>query len=723
MARTRSRAMARSRIQPLRIDEGPAVRPRVQGGGLSDSERFFNRDLSWLAFNDRVLSEAADATVPPLERLRFTTIVSSNLDEFFMVRVAEIAKLARRGARRRFADGMTARQALAQIREHALRQKSRQADVLQDVLAALKADGIQVLTQFLRPSSADGEIQERLPALRTAVRRHPEPPPPLVSERLHVFVRFPREYAIVTIVDREGRLIALSTKDGVKRWALLERWIADRAEALFPDREVIEAFPFKIIRDADLRWRPDDEESLENQILEAVHGRIRAKVVRLEVDSPAYSEGALFLATALGLDSSALYRFDLPLDLRTLARLEPTKPGQRYPPIEPQVPGPFRKAGSAFAIVRRKDILLHHPYDSFDIVVKFLEGAAKDPSVRRLYHTLYRTSQDSPIMASLKAAAAAGKKVTAYVEIKARFDELNNLRWADELRRAGVRVVRHLGRYKVHSKVTAVVREEDGAEVVYSHLGTGNYHPVTARQYTDLGLLTADPGLGREVLSYFDALSKGRRPAGFSELLVAPVNLHDEMLRLIRDEARLQRAGVRGHIVAKLNSLVDSEIVDALYDASRAGVKVDLLVRGICSLRPGIAGMSENIRVVSVIDRFLEHSRIYYFRAGGARRLYLSSADWMPRNFYSRYEVAFPVKDPTLKRYIRDTILGKGLADNQKAWLLRPDGSYARAVPGPGASLIRSQTFFEALSRSGYRDTALEERVSPAPPLPPRVSA
>ncbi|MDE2489387.1 MAG: polyphosphate kinase 1 [Elusimicrobia bacterium] len=722
MARKPS-GMARPKLSPLRIDEGPTAAPRARAEGLRASERFLSRDLSWLAFNDRVLSEAADASVPSLERLRFATIVSSNLDEFFMVRVAEIAALARRRGAYRFPDGMSARQTLAQVREHALRQKGRQAAVLREVLAALKTDGIEVLTQFPDASAADGEIAERLPKLRTVVRRYPDPPPPLLSERLHVFVRFPREYAIVTIEERDSRLIALPTKDGVKRWALLERWISDRAEDLFPDREVIESFPFKIIRVADLRWRPDDEETLEDQILEAVQRRLRAKVARLEVDSPAYSEGSLFLAAALGLDSSALYRFDLPLDLRTLARLEPTRPGQRYPPIEPQVPGPLRKAESAFAILRRKDILLHHPYDSFDIVVKFLEGAAKDPQVRRIYHTLYRTSQDSPIMAALKAAAAAGKKVVAYVEIKARFDELNNLRWADELRRAGVRVVRHLGRYKVHSKVTAVVRDEDGVEIVYSHLGTGNYHPVTARQYTDLGLLTADPAVGREVIGYFEALAKGRPPQGLAELLVAPVTLHDEVLRLIREETRQQKSGGRGHVVAKMNSLVDAEIIEALYEASNAGVKVELLVRGICCLRPGIAGMSENIRVVSVVDRFLEHSRIYYFRAGGARKLYLSSADWMPRNFFSRYEVAFPVKDATLKRYIRDTILGKGLSDNQKAWLLKPDGSYVRAAPGPNAAPVRSQTFFEALSRSGYRDTALEERAKPVPPDAPRVSA
>ncbi|MBI3565055.1 MAG: polyphosphate kinase 1 [Elusimicrobia bacterium] len=707
---------AMAKLHPLHIDETPAATPAAAARaaeGLKASERFFNRDLSWLAFNDRVLSEAAAPSVPPLERLRFATIVSSNLDEFFSVRVAEIGKTARLTPTRRFPDGLTARQVLAQIREHALRQKSRQATVLEDVLNALKAEGIEILTDFTQKQShrADRDIQSRLPRLRTILRRFPEPLPPLMSERIHVFVRFPREYAVITIVEREARLLALTRRGAKRRFALLERWLADRADDLFPDREVIEAFPFKIIRDADLRYRPDYEESLEDQIFEAVQRRVRAKVVRLEVDSPTYSEGALFLATSLGLDSASLYRFDLPLDLRTLARIEPPKPGAlRYPPIEPRVPGPFRKPRSAFAIVRQHDILLHHPYDSFDIVVKFLQGAARDPQVKRIYHTLYRTSQDSPVMAALMDAARNGKKVVAYVEIKARFDELNNLRWAEELRKAGVRVVRHLGRFKVHSKVTQVIREEAGAEVSYLHLGTGNYHPITAKQYTDLGLLTCDESLGREVSDYFAALSRGERPTRFRELLVAPVNLHSSILGLVREETRLQKAGVRGHIIAKLNSLVDPVLIEALYEASRAGVKVDLLVRGICCLRPAIAGMSENIRVVSVVDRFLEHSRIYYFRAGGARKLYLSSADWMPRNFYSRYEVAFPVKDPALKRYVHDTILGKGMADNQKAWILKPDGSYARAVPGPGAALIRSQTFFEALARSDYRDTALERR-------------
>jgi polyphosphate kinase len=706
---------AMAKLHPLHIDVAPASAP-LPSDGLKASERFFNRDLSWLAFNDRVLSEAATATVPPLERLRFATIVSSNLDEFYMVRVAEISKMARLTPTRRFPDGLSTRQVLAQIREHALRQKSRQATVLEDVLEALKKEGIEILADFTQGRRADREIQARLPRLRTVLRRFPESLPPLMGERIHVFVRFPREYAVITIEERESRLVALAGRGRrARRFALLERWLSDRAEDLFPGREVIEAFPFKIIRDADLRYRPDYEDSLEDQILVAVQGRVRAKVVRLEVDSPTYSEGALFLATALGLDSAALYRFDLPLDLRTLARIEPPNPGaMRYPPVQPQVPAPFRKPRSAFAIVRKHDILLHHPYDSFDIVVKFLQGAARDPQVRSIFHTLYRTSLDSPVMEALKEAAKNGKKVVAYVEIKARFDELNNLRWAEELRRAGVKVVRHLGRFKVHSKVTQVMREENGVAVSYLHLGTGNYHPITARQYTDLGLLTCDAELGREVTDYFTALSRGRRPSRFKQLLVAPVNLHSSMLSLIREETRLQKAGVRGHIIAKMNALVDPVLIEALYEASRAGVKVDLLVRGICCLRPGIAGMSENIRVISVVDRFLEHSRIYYFRAGGTRKLYLSSADWMPRNFYSRYEIAFPVKDPQLKRYVHDTILGKGLADNQKGWALKPDGSYARVVAGPGAALVRSQTFFEALARSDYRDTALERRGVPA---------
>ncbi len=677
--------------------------------------RLLNRDLSWLDFNDRVLAEAADPSVPPLERLRFATIVSSNLDEFFMVRVAEIARLARRSSKRRFADGLTAVQLLAQIREHVLRQKARQAAALEEIFHALGEAGLRIHADFAAaPPGLDEEIRQRLPDMQYALRRSSEPPPSLPSERIHVYVRFPGEYAILTIQEREKRLIRLPPAGRVRRFALAERWLCDRVRSFFPGREVVEAFPFKIIREADLRYRPDEEDTIEEQIAEALERRSRAKVVRLEVDAPSYSEGALFLAASMGLDSAALYRFDLPLDLRALASLcrERSSARLRYPPIRPQTPPPLRGARSVYRVIRYHDVLLHHPYDSFGPVVSFLTQAARDPAVTRIYHTMYRTTRESPIMAALKDAARRGKKVTAYIEPRARFDESNNLRWARELRRAGVKVVRPIGGFKVHSKATLVLRAEPEGERGYLHLGTGNYHPGTARQYTDLGLLTSEPALAREVAAYFSALERRRRPEGFKELLVSPENLHGRVLKLIRDETRLARAGVPARIVGKMNSLVDPDIIDALYDASRAGVRVDLLVRGICCLRPGLKGLSENVSVVSVIDRFLEHSRVYYFRNGGDEKIFLSSADWMPRNFYARYEIGFPVKNPDIKRFIRDVILEVGLADAVKAWHMRPDGAYERAGPArPGG--LRSQSHFNALAMGRYAGTALEKRIPP----------
>ncbi|MBI3548646.1 MAG: polyphosphate kinase 1 [Elusimicrobia bacterium] len=698
---------------PFEVNLGkPPKMPAPASTEMSPEDRLLNRDLSWLAFNERVLSEAADPTVPPLERLRFACIVSSNLDEFFMVRVAEIARIGRRQPNFAFPDGMRAAQLLGQIREHALQQKARQATVLADILDALRREGIHIHADFETDRSLDLEIQERLPKMNLCLRRARDPMPSLWSERIHVFVRFPGEYAVITIEDREARLIELPASGNARHFALAERWLSARAPEIFPNREVIEAFPFKIIREADLRYRPEDEETLEEQIVSAVAQRKRAKTIRLEVDAPSYSEGSLFLSTLLGLDSASLYRFDLPLDLRALARayVEKGLEALRYPPIQPQIPPPFRKTRSVFDTVKKSDILLHHPYDSFDIVVKFLEAAAADPNVKSISHTMYRTSRESPVMAALQEAARKGKKVKAYVEIKARFDELNNVRWAEELRKSGVKVFRPLGRFKVHSKLTQVVRTEDGEDVSYLHLGTGNYHPVTARQYTDLGLLTCDKTLGEEVTSYFSAIERGRTPSGFTELLVAPGDLHARCLKLIHEETQIQRQGGRGHIIAKMNSLVDPHLINALYEASAAGVTVELLVRGICCVVPGIKGLSENIRVVSVVDRFLEHSRIYYFRANGLDKLYVSSADWMSRNFFTRYEIAFPVKDASLKRYVRDVILGTGLADNVKAWALKPDGTYIRSVPADGAKEIRSQFQFEALAKVDYRDTALANR-------------
>jgi polyphosphate kinase len=684
---------------------GALAAPAVQG-------KLLDRDLSWLNFNDRVLSEAADDSAPPLERLKFATIVSSNLDEFFMVRVAELQRRARRQRGRWVGDPQAPGRILAQVRDHVLRQKSEQAAVLRDIFSVLAREGLLIYSDFGSESDIDGEMKERLPDLKFIIRRNSEPLPPLLSERLHVFIRFPEEYAIITLENRAERLIRLEKRGRTLRFALLERWIAARAATFFPGREVIEAFPFKIIRDADLRYHPDDEESLEEQIVEAVGRRLKARIIRLEVDAPNYSEGAIFLATHLGLDSGALYRFDLPLDLRTLAVLYGSRQFSRlrYPAIRPQVPPMLSKHG-IFDTVRSKDVLLHHPYDSFDVIVRFLKTAARDPKVTHIFHTMYRTSRESPVMEALKEGVRRGKKVTAYIEIKARFDELNNVRWAEELRKAGVKVIQPMGGFKVHCKLTQVVRNEANGPAFYTHLGTGNYHPGTARQYTDIGLLTADSDIGEEVKTYFRLLASRRRPQStFKNLLIAPTSLQDSFLRLIRQETAIQRNGGKAHIIAKMNALVDPDVIGALYDASRAGVKVELLVRGICCLRPGVKGMSENIKVTSIVDRFLEHSRIYYFRANGAKRVFLSSADWMPRNFYARYEVAFPVKDPILKKYLRYTVLSTSLADNVRAWSLKSDGTYERVPTSSSGRHVRSQFLFEELAMSRYKNTVLAAR-------------
>ena len=451
-----------------------------------------------------------------------------------------------------------------------------------------------------------------------------------------------------------------------------------------------------------------DSGDMEEQLTEALDRRSKARVVRLEVDGPSYSEGSLYLATMLGLDSAALYSFNLPLDLKSLLQVYRNNDNSdlKYPAIVPVVPPAFAKTENIFKSIEKKDRLLHHPYDSFQVIVDFIDRAAADPGVTAIDHTLYRTSSESPIMHALTRAAQAGKKVTVYIEIKARFDELNNMRWAAELKKGGCKVIRPMGLYKVHSKLTQVVRKEKDSEFYLTHLGTGNYHPDTARQYTDLSLLTADQDLGKEVAAYFAWLAKGEKPQiTFKDILVAPHDLDTQFMKLIREETLIQKSGGKGVILAKMNSLVDDRIIEALYEASQAGVKIRLLVRGICCLRPETNGLSENIEVRSVVDRFLEHSRIYYFRAGGKDKIFLSSADWMPRNFNSRYEIAFPIKNQDLKAYVRDVILAKSMADNVKSWALTAEGSYVRLSPKPGEPRVRSQkAFLDLAAARGEKD-------------------
>ncbi len=672
--------------------------------------KFFNRELSWLAFNDRVLAEAEDPSVPPLERLHFAVIVSMNLDEFFMVRVAEVRRAQKRWKNHRSVDPNDPGRVLAQIRAHVLRQKERQAKAFEDITRVLSDEGIHVLSDFSEfRNEQDQEIIRKLPEINLIVRKLSEPLPALDGDLIHCFVRFREEFAVISIADRPNRLLSVSSSTRSARYVLLERWLCARAPHFFQGREVLEAFPFKIIRDADLFLRVDDPDTFEEQIVRAVGRRSKARLVRLEVDAPAYTEGVMLLGTMLGLDSASLYRFNLPLDLRTILPIYRNHRDGKlsYKPVEPVVPACVQKQKALFEAIRKKDILLHHPYDSFDVIVDFLKQAARDEDVTQIYHTLYRTSKESPIMEALVQAAKSGKKVTVYVEIKARFDELNNVRWATALRAAGAKVIRPMKDLKVHSKLTQVVRTENGQDIYYTHLGTGNYHPGTARHYTDLGLLTADEGIGREAARYFEMISGVKNSGAFTQLLVAPKNLDQEFLKMIRAETQNQKNGVKGRIKAKMNSLVDPNVIEALYAASQAGVKIDLMVRGICCLKPGVKGLSETIRVTSVVDRFLEHSRIYYFRAGGEKKVFLSSADWMPRNFNNRFEIAFPVKDPKLKQFVLDVILRTSLSDNQKAWILHSDGNYHRPRRQESTKALRSQFVFEELAAKGYAGTVL----------------
>ncbi len=673
----------------------------------------FNRDLSWIAFNDRVLNEASDPSVPLLERLRFISIVSSNLDEFFMVRVAENARIARRFPGRRLPDGLTASQAIVQIREAVLMQKSRQASVLAEILTLLRKKGIDIKTDFDKHEQAiDDEARSKMGKFSIFIKKIGERMPHLESDRIYVFVRFPEEYAVIKI-KREQRLLRLSSAPDSAIFILGERWICSHIRDYFLGREVIECFPFKIIREHDLRYNVGDGDSLEYYVEKSSARKIRSRVIRLEVDASNYSEGAMYLASSLRIDSASLYRFNMPLDLRSFFAICSIKGFEqlKYPPIKPVMPSILQRPGKIMSLIERRDIMLHHPYDSFDIVVNFLKEAARDPEVTEIFHVVYRTDRDSPIMNLLKEAVLKGKKVTVYVEIKARFDELNNLRWIKDLRLAGVNVIPPFSRYKVHSKVTQVVKGYGSASHFYTHLGTGNYHSGTARQYTDLGILTCDEEIGREVREYFHALSSKKQFPYFKNLLVAPVNLRLGILKLIREEIKLHKETGDGLIMAKMNSLADPDIIKELYKASTAGVKVRLLVRGICCLKPGIKGLSENIKVTSIVDRFLEHSRIYYFRAGGAEKIYLASADWMPRNFYNRFEISFPVKDALLKKYIKDVILKNSFSDNTKASTLMPDGKYVKIKPEKGESRIRSQFLFVSMSEALYKGTVLEKRL------------
>jgi polyphosphate kinase len=700
----------------------------------SDVQLFLNRELSWLAFNDRVLADAKDPSLPPYERLKFLSIVSSNLDEFFMVRVAGVKQQILGGVGERTADGMRPSEQLDAISRAAHATVDEQYRVFQEeLLPLLSTHGISILPADAL--SAEQQAAARayfsssvFPALTPLAVDQGHPFPHLRNKSLNLAVllrretkrrrRSPKErsFAVVQVPSVLRRLVPVP--GGGRCFILLEDLIAAHVADLFPGFKVEQKAVFRLLRNWDLTVDEEDSEDLLSSIQEELRRRDRGAAVRLELDANASQELEQALSEALRLGPEDVYRIRGPVqltDLMALAEVD-SRAEMAVEPFVPVVPQAIRAADSIFSAIADKDILLHHPYESFDPVVRFIEEAAEDPNVLAIKQTLYRISGDSPIARALTRAVDNGKQVAVLVELKARLDEANNVAWARRMEENGVHVVYGLIGLKTHVKVALVVRREGNGIRRYVHLGTGNYNTLTARQYTDISMFTARQEIADDISALFNLLTGYAEPPAWKRLAVAPFGLQERVIELIERERERARKGEPARIVAKMNSLVDPSVIRALYLASQAGVQIDLLVRGICCLRPGVPGVSDNIRVTSIVDRFLEHSRIFCFGSPERAEVYLASADWMPRNFQRRVEVMFPVEDAAIRARVLEEILGLGLRDNVKRQALLPDGTYA-PVPQIGPA-VRSQTILmETAKRSAEARAEAPLRHVAAPEL------
>jgi polyphosphate kinase len=680
-------------------------------------DHYFNRELSWLEFNARVLEEAADKTNPPLERLKFAAIFNSNLDEFFEVRVAGLQQQLYAGIEPQDygADGLDPAEQLSRIevRVHALvAEMHRLLDA--EIMPGLAAAGIQrVALDSLEPAERDYLdklfAREIYPVLTPLAIDPGHPFPHVHNKSLNIVLLVEnlessqQLFAVVQVPALLDRVVALpGTETGERlRFVLLEEIIAAHLGDLFGGFRVLAHTVFRVTRNTDLAINEDDAEDLLQTIEETLRQRILGDAVRLEILASGDARFAQMLMGALDLRESDVYRVNGPVDVTALLALHRGE-GFRALRDEPLLPRPaaaFASAENPFDVIRGEDVLVHHPYESFGAVVDFIDRAADDPQVLAIKQTLYRTSGGSPIISALARAAQNGKQVTALVELKARYDEENNIVWARELEQAGVHVVYGIVGLKTHCKAALVVRRERGGLRRYVHLSTGNYNPTTARIYTDVGLFTADTAFGDDVSEMFNLLTGYSQTRRWRKLIVAPVELRERVIELIDRERKHAEAGQPGRIIVKMNALVEVSVIDALYRASQAGVEIDLVIRGTCCLRAGLPGVSERIRVVSIVDRFLEHSRLFYFGNAGNPEVFLASADWMPRNFFRRIEVMFPVEAAPLKARICERILPTILGDNVKARLQNPDGSYRRLAPADGQATIRSQTVLHSLAR------------------------
>lgn len=690
---------------------------------LSAPENFINRELSWLEFNRRVLEEAQDATQPLLERVKFQSIFSSNLDEFFEIRVAGIKQQIDSGSTDTGPDELSPSEVFQSITRTVHELVNTQYDLWNKQIVPLLAhSGIRFhKVRKLRATQAqwahDYFRNEVYPVLTPLAVDASHPFPQVLNKSHNLLVRARRTdepeegetegeplYAIVQVPRVAPRLIALPRPNGdASPWdyIFLSDLVKEHIAELFPGMTLEGVHAFRITRNGDLYIDDEEADNLLRTIEQELRRRNKGNAVRIEVNADCPRDFQLFLLERFNLTDADLYLLDGPISMTHLMRLldneafAKLKDRPFFPAHDPSLPG----GCDVWERLRHDDILLHHPYEPFEDLVSFIEDAASDPNVLAIKMTLYRTSGDSPIVAALEEAAGNGKQVTAIVELKARFDEANNIQWARKLEEAGAHVVYGVVGLKTHCKMLLIVRRDDDRIRQYAHLSTGNYHPRTARIYTDLGLLTSNPELTEEVATLFNTLTGLAEYPGFKKLLVSPFDLALRFKHLIERERDHARAGRPARIIAKLNSLVDETLIAALYEASCAGVKIELIVRGICCLRPGIPGVSENIRVISIVGRFLEHSRIFYFANHGHPAIYLGSADWMPRNLYRRVEIAFPIEHPALRKDVMGDILPAYLNDRVKARELQPDGSYIRLKPGPGEEHSQAQLHFREEAR------------------------
>lgn len=673
--------------------------------------RFINRELSWLAFNERVLEEAERPETPLLERLKFLAITASNLDEFFMVRVGGLQMLTRRNSRKRDPAGMTPRQQLDAVSRRVRTFTLRQQRCFQDLQNRLDEAGIRRLQmdelsaeQFqFAEQFFEQEVFPVVTPLPLAARRQF---PPLINRMLHLAVelapepgRRARRRALLPLghLSRKIRLPASETHDFI----LLEDLVAFFIERFFIGQPVRECSVFRITRNADLSVREDLAYDLLAGMEDVLTARRHGDCVRLELPTACSPELKNTLAKGLRVDPGHIIRTKSPLaldDFMSLAELA-TRDDLRFDEWDPQPVPDIRPRESIFSVIRRKDRLLYHPYEHFDPVLRLVDEAADDPDVLAIKQILYRTSRNSPVIAALCRAAENGKYVTAIVELKARFDEERNINWARELETAGVQVIYGIRNLKTHAKLCIVVRREHGFIRRYLHIGTGNYNERTARLYTDISLLTADEDFGADASAFFNAITGYSNPPDYRKLSPAPTHLREKIIEYIDGETSRCREGLKGHIMAKFNSLADPDIIEALYRASQAGVRIELNVRGICCLRPGQPGLSENIRVISIVDRLLEHSRIFYFRHGGDEQVLIASADWMPRNLDRRIELLVPVEGANEKRRLIH-YLKTSLRDNVRGRLCRPDGSYEPVRSQKRALRSQEKLYREACERA-----------------------